>query len=93
MKRALLISALPLCCYLVISTAVLLINPPTTHAASGSANCGSHVVTCSAFRCDCSDSIGCIGYDEQGRVTQRRLCSSGDSEYGGGGGGYGIILN
>lgn len=57
----------------------LISNPPNACAAEGSARCGNRVITCSAPRCDCTDGIGCVGYDNNGRPIpgETQLCTSG----------------
>lgn len=58
----------------------LLSSPPSACAAEGSARCGTRTITCVAFRCDCADNIGCVGYDERGNriPSQTQLCTSGN---------------
>jgi hypothetical protein len=44
---------------------------------SGTAHCGGgKKITCSAYRCDCSDNVGCTGYDGSGNVVQDDPCPS-----------------
>lgn len=64
---------------LLLTAAWLLIMPAAVIAATGTANCGGgQVVTCEAYRCDCTDNVGCTGYDSNGNIvsSQTRQCSS-----------------
>jgi hypothetical protein len=65
---------------LLLAATWLLVKPLTVFAATGSAKCGSGpTVTCNAFRCDCTDNVGCTGYDEDNHVilSQTRDCDPG----------------
>jgi hypothetical protein len=73
---------------LLVTVVWLLSLPPATIAAQGTANCpGGQRVSCNAYRCDCTDNIGCTGYDSNGNEvsSQTKSCESS------GGGGIGIV--
>ncbi len=66
---------------LLFAIALLMIRPFVSIAANGTAKCAGHEdVSCSAFRCDCTDNIGCTGYDENGHEIQSQSppCPSGE---------------
>jgi hypothetical protein len=59
--------------------AACLLTTPISIAATGSATCaGGTTVSCSAYRCDCQDNVGCTGYDSSGNMvsSQTHVCSS-----------------
>jgi hypothetical protein len=65
---------------LMLVFAWLVVQPPTTIAATGTADCaGGTSVTCNAYRCDCENNVGCTGYDSSGNVvsSQTHACSGG----------------
>jgi hypothetical protein len=64
---------------LLLAFACLMIMPSKTVAATGSAHCaGGPDVSCSAYRCDCQDNVGCTAYDIDGRQisSETHLCAS-----------------
>lgn len=63
--------------------------PQAAIAAQGTANCpGGRTVSCAAYRCDCTDNIGCTGYDMYGNEVSNQTKSC---ESSGGGGSIGIV--
>ena len=57
---------------LVLASAIVLANPPTTFAAACTALCqyGSNI-TVSGTTCSCTDDVGCTFTNSQGTFTQK----------------------
>ena len=67
-------------CFVLFLAASCLPPPPTQLlAATGTATCpGGISISCSAYRCDCVDNVGCTGYDSSGNVvaSQTKACAA-----------------
>lgn len=62
------ISQLSLYICLLVAVALLIVIPSTVLAATGTATCaGGTTVSCSAFKCVCTDYSGCTAYDASGK--------------------------
>ncbi len=86
MKKLWTASILTVCLGLLVTTAWLLTFPTAAFAATGTADCGNGLIaTCSAYKCNCVDGIGCTSIDEQGNITGRTPCIA-NLDFGGGGG-------
>lgn len=69
MRKTWLASAASLCFGLAVATSYLLLTPVSALAATGYANCPNGKVTCSAYKCGCTDGAGCIAEDANGTQT------------------------
>jgi hypothetical protein len=75
MQKIWKVSFLGACAGLLLTTAWLLTYPTPAFAAYGTADCGNGLVaTCSAYRCNCIDGIGCTAIDERGNIIGRTPC-------------------
>jgi len=76
MKRAWLTFTLSLCFGLVVATAYVLLLATPVLAATGTATCkNAPSVTCAAYRCNCSDGIGCLEEDANGNESVTRCAA------------------
>lgn len=77
MKRFCKISMLSVGAFLVLLTAVALTYPVSASAAWGVATCkNGSTITCTAYKCDCTDGLGCVAYDSKGNDSLLQ-CPSG----------------
>jgi hypothetical protein len=71
MMRTLKLLVVILYVSLLLAAVWLLPQSQNLLAATGTANCpGGITVSCNAYRCVCTDNVGCTGYDASGNIIE-----------------------
>lgn len=65
----------------VFSTLLLVLTPIVDADGGSTASCaGSDSVSCSGYRCESTNNVGCTCYDRQGKVEDKQSCKKGDDD-------------